>query len=183
MAALAVVLGAAAVWSAAVGRGESALDLGAAGAAVAALAVLLAAVRRPPTIDVRLVADELCVRFRGWDAVWSLRREIRLPIEHVQAVRVDRPTSLWSGWWHRRLGTVLPGFIKAGWFGGRGNRELWDVRAGAEVVDLRIAPASPVSRLVLQVPDPDALARDVLAARSRHAAQRETDGGASWTRP
>ena len=56
------------------------------------------------------------------------------------------------------LGTVIPQIIKAGWFAGPDKRELWDVRAGAEVIDLELSPPSPMSRLVLQVPDPSALA-------------------------
>ncbi|MET0916582.1 MAG: hypothetical protein ABWY81_10335 [Jiangellaceae bacterium] len=89
---LAVVLVAASLLSGLSGAGELAVDLGAAAAAVMVLAVLLAAVRRPPNLDVRVVAGELRVRFHGWDALWSLRREVRIPVDH---------DSLWSGWWHR----------------------------------------------------------------------------------
>jgi hypothetical protein len=164
---LVVVLGTAATWSALAGAGERAVDLAASGAAVTVLVGLVAAVRRAPTVDVRVAAGELVVRFRGWDVVWSLRREVRVPLEQVTSVRVHRPESLWSGWWHRRLGTVVPGTIKAGWFGGPDGRELWDVRAGADVVDLRLASPAPMSRLVLQVPDPAALVRSVTAAARR----------------
>jgi hypothetical protein len=164
---LLVVLASASGWSALADEGERAVDLGAAAAAVAMLAVLLAAVRRPPDLEVRVVASELDVRFHGLDVLWSLRREVRIPLDHLVSVRVHRPDSLWSGWWHRRLGTVIPATIKAGWFGGRDERELWDVRAGADVVDLRLAPPAPMSRLVLQVPDPAALVRSVTAAARR----------------
>jgi diacylglycerol O-acyltransferase len=160
-----VVLATAATWSARAGEGELALDLAAAGAALAVLALLVAAVRRPPELDIRVAAGELRVRFHGWDVLWSLRREVRIPLEQVRSVRVHRPRSLWSGWWHRRLGTVVPRTIKAGWFNGPHGRELWDVRAGADVIDVQLAPPSPITRLVLQVPDPTALARSVTAAR------------------
>jgi hypothetical protein len=161
---LAVVLVAASSLSALSGAGELAVDLGAAAAAVMVLAVLLAAVRRPPNLDVRVVAGELRVRFHGWDALWSLRHEVRIPVDHMTTARVHRPDSLWSGWWHRRLGTVIPQTIKAGWFAGPDKRELWDVRAGAEVIDLELSPPSPMSRLVLQVPDPSALALTLTTA-------------------
>ncbi|MFC7363303.1 hypothetical protein [Nocardioides astragali] len=160
------ILVAAATWSALTGEAELALDLGAGGAAVAVLTVLLAAVRRPPDIDVGVVAGELTVRFHRWDVLWSLRREVRIPLEQIRSVRVCRPESLLRGWWHRRLGTVVPGIIKAGWFGGAGGRELWDVRTGAEVIDVCLAATRPMSRLVLQVRDPDALARTLTAALS-----------------
>lgn len=167
-----IVLAVASGWSALAGDGEQAVDLGAAAAAVAVLAVLLAAVRRPPTLDVRVVPGELHVRFLGLDVLWSMRREIRIPLDHLVTVRVHRPASLWSGWWHRRLGTVIPDTIKAGWFGGRGSRELWDVRGGADVIDLWLAPPTPVARLVLQVPDPHALAqRLTTATRNQRAAE------------
>jgi hypothetical protein len=48
---------------------------------------------------VSVVAGELRVRFHGWDALWSLRREVRIPVDHITSVRVHRPDSLWSGWW------------------------------------------------------------------------------------
>lgn len=159
LATLLVVLASASGWSALAGEGERAVDLGAAAAAVAVLAVLVAAVRRPPALEVRVVANELDVRFHGLDVLWSLRREVRIPLDHLVSVRVHRPDSLWSGRWHRRFGTVIPATIKAGWFGGRDERELWDVRAGADVIDLRVVPPSPMARLVLQVPDPHALAQ------------------------
>lgn len=50
-------------------------------------------------LAVRVVAGELRVRFHGWDALWSLRREVRIPVDHITSVRVHRPDSLWSGWW------------------------------------------------------------------------------------
>jgi len=170
---LLLVLASVSTWSALAGDGERAVDLGAAATAVAALAVLLAAVRRPPVLDVRVAPGELEVRFHGWDVLWSLRREVRIPLDHVAIVRVHRPATLWSGWWHRRLGTVIPATIKAGWFGGPDGRELWDVRAGADVIDLRLASPSPMSRLVLQVPDPQTLAQ-LLATATRNVRTAQT---------
>jgi hypothetical protein len=161
---LAAALAAAAISSARGGAGERALDLGIGGAALVVLALLVAAARRPPKIDVTVDDRELGVRFHGWDVVWSLRREVRIPLTQIRSVEVYRPASLWSGWWHRRLGTVVPRLIKAGWFGGAGGRELWDVRAGTDVIDIRLADASPTSRLVLQVPAPEAVAATVSAA-------------------
>lgn len=174
-----IALAAASGWSVLAGDGELAVDLGAAAGAVAVFAFLLASVRRPPTLDVRVVPGELHVRFLGLDVLWSMRREIRIPLDHLVTVQVHRPASLWSGWWHRRLGTVIPDTIKAGWFGGRGRRELWDVRGGADVIDLRLAPPTPVSRLVLQVPDPHALAQRLTTATG----DRRTPGTTREERP
>lgn len=170
---LLVVLAGASIWTALTGAGEGAVDLGAAAAAVAVLALLVAAVRRPPALHARVDAGELDVRFHGWDVLWSLRREVRIPLAQITGLSVHRPESLWSGWWHRRLGTVIPGTIKAGWYGGPDGRELWDVRAGADVIDLRLAPPSPMSRLVLQVPDPHALAQ-LLTPTTPNASAAET---------
>ena len=145
------------------------LDLASGAAAVAVLVALYVVVRRPPAIDASVDGAELVVRFRGWDVVWTLRGQVRIPLGSIESVTVHRAESLWSGWWHRRLGTVIPGTIKAGWFGGSGARELWDVRAGAEVVDLRLAESSRLRRLVVQVPDPVALADSLTHARPRGA--------------
>jgi len=161
-----VVLLAAATWAALTGKSEPALNLSAADAAVAVLVVLLGVVRRPPVLDTRVVDGELRVRFGGWDVVWTLRREVRIPLDHIRSVRVYRPERLWPGWWHRRLGTLIPGTIKAGWFRGPDERELWDVRAGADVIDIYLDSPAPLSRLVLQVPDPTALAQRLTASAS-----------------
>jgi hypothetical protein len=94
------------------------LDLASGAAAVAVLVALYVVVRRPPAIDASVDAAELVVRFRGWDVVWTLRGQVRIPLGSIESVTVHRAESLWSGWWHRRLGTVIPGTIKAGWSAG-----------------------------------------------------------------
>ena len=161
--ALFLALLAVAAGAALTGEGELALNLSAASVSVAVLTILLAIVRRPPVIDARVVDNELRVRFGGWDVVWTLRRELRIPLEHIRSVEVYRPESLWTGWWHRRLGTVVPGTIKAGWFRGPDQRELWDVRAGADVIDIHLGRPAPMVRLVLQVPYATALAQGLTA--------------------
>jgi hypothetical protein len=157
------------MWVTLTPRGEIAVDLIACAAAVAVLVGLVLVVRRPPAIVASVHGAELVVRFGGWDVVWTFRREVRIPLDSIKSVTVHRAESLWSGWWHRRLGTVVPGTIKAGWFGGSGGRELWDVRAGAEVVDLRLAESSRLRRVVVQVPDPIALVDSLAHASPRGA--------------
>jgi len=133
--------------------------------AAGAVAVGLAwALRRPPQVTATVSRDELTLRFHGWDAFWALRREVVVPLHQVQRVdavplsQVPRPT-VWF-----RIGTDLPGVIRAGSFGRGSSRELWDVRRGGRVVLVELRPGLPYQRVVLQVADPDAIAEQLRAA-------------------
>lgn len=95
---LVVVLVTASALAALAGDGDLAVDLGAGGAAVGVLTMLLVGARRAPNLDVRVGVGDLDVRFNGWDVLWSLRRRIRIPLNQIARVRVHQPDSLWSGW-------------------------------------------------------------------------------------
>jgi hypothetical protein len=157
----------AAIWAALTGRQSLGVDLGISAAAVGTAALLVGRMSRAPDIHIRVDDDQLAVGFGGWDAVWMLRREVRMPLGEIERVTVRHLDALPARWWRRRRGTAVPGLIQAGSFTARGVRELWDVRAGADVVDIRLTMSAPFRRLVLQVPSPSSTADQLRAAADR----------------
>jgi hypothetical protein len=132
----------------------------AAAAVLAAVVVLVAAMRRPPQMAVQVRNGALCVRFEGWDALWTLRRPVTIPVEQVVGVAVAPLSQVAHHGWRRR-GTWIPRVIRAGSFGRGDRRDLWDVRTPAQVLWVELRPGSPYRRIILQVPDPQATAADL----------------------
>lgn len=128
----------------------------------------------PPRVTVD--GDVLRVTLGGAGAVWALKRRVERPLAHVASARVgdrrtlqrQRPALRWPG-------TLLPGLITAGTYRSPrpgGGRQFWDVRRAERVlvVDLH---DDAYSRLVLEVPDPAAVAATIDAAtRARPAGAR-----------
>jgi hypothetical protein len=46
---------------------------------------------RAPDTHIRVGDDQLVVGFGGWDAVWMLRREVRVPLREIERVTVPHP--------------------------------------------------------------------------------------------
>lgn len=143
----AAALAVTAMWAVLTDRRDRGVDLFIAGLAVVGVALLMARVRRSPRIDLSLDDGELVVRFRGWDALWMLRREVRVPLRDIEGVSVTHVDTVHGGWWHRRRGTAVPGLIQAGSFARRRGRELWNVREGTDAVPAP-RPRDPLPRRV-----------------------------------
>ena len=158
-----LVLAVAAIWVVVTGHLEDGLEMGIGAVAVGGVALLAAQMSRSPRIDVETNDGVLAIRFHGWDRLWALRREVRVPLRQVERVEVRHVESMPFGWWRHR-GTFFPGVIQAGSFVTHGHRELWDVRQGADAVDVELDPSARFRRLVLEVPDPSALARQLETA-------------------
>ncbi len=151
---LAAALLVAGVWVIAAGHLDAGIDLGIAALAVGGVALLLLEMRHAPRTELRIDQGELQVRFTGWDRLWALRRDVRIPVRQIDQVAVREVHTGEPRWWWRHRGTAVPGLIQAGSFATDGARELWDVREAALAVDIALAPDAPFRRLVLQVPDP-----------------------------
>jgi hypothetical protein len=155
---VAASLAVAATWAAMTDRLRLGVDLGISAIAVGAVALLVAQMSRPPHIRINVDDGQLVVSFGGWDALWMLRREVRIPLRQIEGVTVRHIDTVHARWWRRRRGTAVPGLIQAESFTARGVRELWDVRDGADVVDVQLTASAPFRRLVLEVPSPSATA-------------------------
>lgn len=118
---------------------------------------LLIASALPAPLDVGIVDDELVVRVRGWDVLLAMRSQVRVAVSDVRSIAprasADVPrTGL------RLPGTGIPGVIRAGSYGTGAARDFWLVRRAAEVLVIELGPGSPYRRVVLQVPNPVAMA-------------------------
>ena len=115
------------------------------------------------TVEIGLDARSLVVRMTGTDALWALRRRLRVPLDAVAGVYVlsrdaaeeDRPR-------FRAPGTHWPGRITAGIYHGSGGRQFWCVRRSAEVLVVDLAGA--LTRVVVEVDDPYGVAGTIAAA-------------------
>ncbi|MGH3344653.1 MAG: hypothetical protein ACRDPK_17655 [Carbonactinosporaceae bacterium] len=124
-------------------------------------------------VDVLVAPDGLVARVRGVDQLWAFRRNIRVPMHQIDAVRVmSRAAARAELPWVRAPGSYLPGLVIAGsyWHLRRRRRQFWCVHRAAEVLVIDVR--SVTERLVLQVVDPWAAARDIGHARARVACHR-----------
>lgn len=106
------------------------------------------------TVTIR--AGELIVKPRGLDKLWGFRRELRVPLAHVQSATADssvgqNPPRL------RLLGLSLPG-KHVGTFFRNGQHSYWNIsnRKNNVVIDLA---HEGFACAVLTVKKPDAAAR------------------------
>ncbi len=105
---------------------------------------------------------DLVLHVEGLDALWALKRCLTVPLAHVVGVEraTDEARKVWSGF---RIGTNLPGVIKAGTFFGRGGMTFWCVHDARHAIAVELRDER-YARLVIEVADPDATIRRVLAA-------------------
>jgi hypothetical protein len=121
-------------------------------------------------IRLSVEGERLRVRLTPFEQLLGLRRSFEVPVARIADARVATRTEALAGRGFRAPGTDVPGLIALGtWRGPRG-RQFWNVRRGRRVlvIDLR---GGGLSRLVLQIPEPDAGAERLrrLAATSEHA--------------
>ena len=80
-----------------------------------------------------------------------------MPVARIAGARVETRIEALAGRGFRAPGTGVPGLIALGTWRGRRGRQFWNVRRGRRVlvIDLR---GSGLTRLVLQIPEPEAVA-------------------------
>jgi hypothetical protein len=113
---------------------------------------------RAPGIDVDVVGDVLVVRMHGLEMLLGCRRTLRIPAEQVRGVAVqhrDRLPSVGLQF----PGLAVPGVLYAGSFGLGDDRSFWNVRRAEFVLRVECRSDAKFRRIILQVPDPSAVAR------------------------
>ena len=110
-----------------------------------------------PTVDVSLDGDDLVVRMRGLDMLAAFRRTVRIPTDHVRGIVVQHRDRVPAIGFHFP-GLAVPGVLYAGAFGFGDDRSFWNVRRAELLLRVECVPGAEFRRLVLQVPDPTALA-------------------------
>jgi hypothetical protein len=122
---------------------------------------------RPPAVpDVRIEGDEVVVGVTGSRWLLGMRRGFRIPVASVAGVAV-MPQRLVPRPWVIRMGVEGPRGARLGSYGCAPERDFWFTRGGDEFLVVELHPGEPYRRLVIEVPDPRALAlelRPVLGA-------------------
>jgi hypothetical protein len=112
-----------------------------------------------------VTGGHLDLRLEGWDAVWALRRHLRVPVDHVTEARVVSPSDVPRAGL-RLGGTSLPGRIMAGRFWRPASGwSFWMVRQADEVLVVELHDER-YRRLVLEVDDPRSQATRIATAET-----------------
>lgn len=108
--------------------------------------------------------DRLLVRPVGLVRLWALSSGVDVPLDNVVDVGVHEKRGLLKGF--RAPGTHLPGFMTAGTFRSRGEKDLWMVGRHDRVLVIELAD-EPYRHLIVQVEDPEAAVEALRAAMRR----------------
>lgn len=87
----------------------------------------------------------------------AFRRTVRIPADHVRGIVVQHRDRVPAIGFHFP-GLAVPGVLYAGAFGFGDDRSFWHVRRAELLLRVECVPGAEFRRLVLQVPDPTALA-------------------------
>ncbi len=107
------------------------------------------------SVEVEVRDAEVAVELSGIDAVYALRRHLRLPMSCITAAAVVPKAEARRSIGWRVGGTAFPGRVLAGWFVDRrrrGHRQWWSTYRDDEVLVIDTTLRHP-SRVVLQHPD------------------------------
>jgi len=108
--------------------------------------------------------DRLLVRPVGLVRLWALSSGIDVPLDSVVDVGVSDRKGLLRGF--RAPGTYLPGFMTAGTFRSRGERDLWMVGRYEKVLVIELA-GEKYRHLIVQVEEPEGAVEALRAAMNR----------------
>ena len=100
--------------------------------------------------------DTVVFTVEGWHKLWALRSELRIPQAHIKGARRDAQASHARG---LRIGTNIPGFLKAGTFYLDGffdsKPSFIDVQHDENTIVVDLADEH-FTRLIIEVADPEA---------------------------
>ena len=114
---------------------------------------------------VEVGGTDIVVRLGGWDALWALKREVRIPLDAIVAVRAGRFEG--EGW--RLAGTAIPWTeIRAGRFrkDGRSQFVSFGHRDSVLVVQADRARGAPYDVVAIELPGAESVAAAIEDARS-----------------
>jgi hypothetical protein len=114
---------------------------------------------------VEIANGELVVSVEGLDRVLALRSQLRIPLAHVKGVSTDvaRIADRFKSFAAFRVGTDVPGLVRAGTFYEQGGWVFWDVHDLASALLIELSHEH-FRQLVIQVPDPGATAAAIRQA-------------------
>lgn len=122
--------------------------------------------------EVELTPSTLIVHMKGVHKILSLKSQLEIPLTHVAGAEIDPAVVEQWGQVNLkgvRVGTGLPGVIRAGSFLLDGQWAFWDVNDPHKAITIRLADEH-YTKLVIQVADPAAdVARIEEAVRVRQS--------------
>ncbi|NQU37256.1 MAG: hypothetical protein HQ526_06605 [Actinobacteria bacterium] len=111
------------------------------------------------TAELVIDGENLDVTFKGIGGVLAFKSQIVVPLSSVESVEaveiqtVERPTI-------KRVGARIPGLLATGSFGTGDDIQFWYIHKADRVLVVDLT-GDKYKRLVLEVPDPDAVAKEI----------------------
>jgi hypothetical protein len=112
--------------------------------------------------NVTITTKTLVVEPIGLSKLWSFRRRVQIPLEHVRGARFDPDVKVGPRGW-RAPGLRLPGKL-AGTFRSSGRTQFWNTSGHGRTVVVTLDPTERFDRLVLTVADPNQVVTAINAA-------------------
>jgi len=119
------------------------------------------------SVSTSTASGAFTVHLRGLDAMWSLARDVVVPVAAVLDVRIVAWTEVRAGLGWRVGGTYWPGRIATGHYqvaGASDERQFLVVFRERERLVLVETELPSKRRIVLQVPEPERLVAELRAA-------------------
>ena len=113
--------------------------------------------------DVEISDGELIVRVQGFDRLFALKSELRVPLKHVVGAESGQDAA--GKWFHgiRAPGTSVPGVIVAGTFYWHGDCAFYDVHHPEKAVAITLRDEK-YQKLIVEVDDPAGVIQTVNSA-------------------
>jgi len=114
--------------------------------------------------------SHLRVTLHGLDVVWTTRRRMILPLEHVTGAHLDPHIHRHGPWLGAgRTDALLDYAVAAGSMVVHGRHEFWDVHHPDKAIEIDLVDEA-YERLVLEVDDPETVVAEVNAAVAKFVA-------------
>ena len=117
-------------------------------------------------VDVSIDNTLAVFRVRGLDQFWAMKREIRVPLNHIVGMREAPAPSI--GWFDgfKLMGTSFPNRFRAGTFYQQGAKVFWDARQGEKVLVVDLSDEG-YKKLIVEVDSPASVMRTIKDATER----------------
>lgn len=104
-------------------------------------------------VEIRIEGDSAIFEVEGWDKLWSLRSQLRIPLSHIRDVHQDPEPAM--GWFEglRIAGTNVPNIFRAGPFYQHGELVFWDVHQPENTIVIELEHER-YKKLIVEVADP-----------------------------
>ncbi len=104
-------------------------------------------------VEITIEGDQAVFEVHGWDKLWSLRSQLRIPIAHIKDVHADTAPAM--GWFEglKIAGTDLPNIFRAGTFYQKGEWVFWDVHDKSKTIVVELEHER-YKKLIIEVENP-----------------------------